>query len=190
MPLALIPQILFSGFVVALPEMPESARVFSHFVPSSSAQRLVDLANIAGKRVPLMAKDTEIPMFFWTDEQLNPFPFSGSYSHASDVPDKNGTIYTEIDEYNTSWQNWIVDVPRLGRHDPTSVDPSFKEKNYIRKRSDIAGDLKAGSEFNLDGRARPAALGLLLWSAFCYLIIWLGLSLAQPAPLRPRWLQR
>jgi ABC-type multidrug transport system ATPase subunit len=189
-PLALIPQILFSGFVVVLPEMPESARVFSHFVPSASAQRLVDLSNISGKRVPLMAKDTEIPMFFWTDEQLNPFPFSGTHSHANDLPDKNGTIYTEIDEYNTSWQNWIVDVPRLGRHDPTSVDPSFKVKNYIRKRSDIAGDLKAGAEFNLDGRAYPAVLGLLLWSAFCYWIIWLGLSLAQPAPLRPRWLQR
>jgi hypothetical protein len=35
-----------------------------------------------------------------------------------------------------------------------------------------------------------AAAALGIWSLICYAVTWLGLSLAQPAPLRPAWLRR
>lgn len=183
-PLALIPQILFSGFVVVQPEMPESARVFSQAVPSACAQRLVDLSSLAGKRIPLMTDDTEVPMFFWTNEQLKPHLTPGRKALGGAVRDLGG-MYREIDEYNTAWQNSLVDPGRMGAHKPGKT-----EQDYVRRRADIAGGQEAGDEFDSLRFAGQGILGLAVWIGVCYLMIWLGLSLAQPAPLRPRWLQR
>jgi hypothetical protein len=183
-PLALIPQILFSGFVVVQPEMPESARVFSQAVPSACAQRLVDLSNLAGKRIPLMTNDTEVPMFFWTDEYLKPYPTPGRKALGGGGRELGG-VYREIDEYNTAWQNSLVEPGRIGTH-----QPGKSKEDYVRRRADIAGGKEAGDEFDPQRFAGPGILGLVLWIGVCYLMIWLGLSLAQPAPLRPRWLQR
>ncbi|WP_395735943.1 ATP-binding cassette domain-containing protein [Prosthecobacter sp.] len=183
-PLALIPQILFSGFVVIQPEMPDSARIFSCFVPSSCAQRLVDLSNLAGKRVPLMTDDTEVPMFFWTNQQLKPYLTPGRKIKDAEQRERAGGVYREIDEYNTAWQNSLIDPRRLGDHKPGDEDV-----DYVKRRDDIANGKEAGDVFDPQIFAGPSIVGLGVWTGFCYLVIWLGLSLAQPAPLRPRWLQ-
>lgn len=184
-PLALIPQILFSGFVVVQPEMPDSARSFSGLVPSACAQRLVDLSNLSGKRVPLMTDDTEVPMFFWTNQQLKPYLTPGRKIKDSEGREFAGGVYREIDEYNTAWQNSLIDPGRLGDH-----KPGDKNNDYVRRRDDIAGGKEAGDVFDARLLVGPSILGLAAWIGFCYLVIWFGLSLAQPAPLRPGWFRR
>lgn len=186
-PLALIPQILFSGFVVTLPEMPTLARYFSYLVPSASAQRLIDAANIAGKRVPLMTDKTEVPLFFWTnfkkdnngeweirpgtnEQRLEPKPVK--------VDEK--LSYRELDEYNTSWQNIFVNLNKVGTYKPQN------EEEYVAHRNDVKE--KAGDLYNDPMlQSLGAIAGLIFWILACYGIIWFGLAMAQPAPLRPRW---
>ena len=79
----------------------------------------------------------------------------------------------------------MVDPKRFGMH-----KPGKSEQDYVRRRADIVGGKEAGDEFDSQRFAVPGILGLALWIGACYLMIWLGLSLAQPAPLRPRWLQK
>lgn len=185
-PLALIPQILFSGFVVTRPEMPDSARLFSFLVPSASAQRLVDLANIDSKPLPVMTDDTEVPMFFWTDDTLRPRRTAGVHPP---LQGSSSRRYRELDEYNTSWQNSLVEPSRLGEHVP-GEDASGEERDYVRSRKDIVDQLEAGQTFDAGSQVWLAASALCLWSILCYAVTWLGLSLAQPAPLRPAWLRK
>jgi ABC-type multidrug transport system ATPase subunit len=183
-PLALIPQILFSGFVVTRPDMPDSARLFSFLVPSASAQHLIDLANIHQKAVPVMTDDTEVPMFFATDDTLRPRRTPGIHQSASGAPKR----YRELDEYNTSWQNSVVDCSQLGNHAP-NADDEANRKDYVRRRDDIFPPLEAGKDFDAGAQVSSAVISLGIWSLTCYAITWLGLALAQPAPLRPGWLR-
>lgn len=189
-PLALIPQILFSGFVVTRPDMPDSARLFSLVVPSASAQRLIDLANVHQKPVPVMTDDTEVPMFFSTDETLRPLRTPGTGPKASGTSKR----YRELDEYNTSWQNSVVDPAQLGAHKP-SVEEGADKKDYVKSRDDLlplwqASQWPAGQPYDASPQVSGAAIALGVWSLICYAVTWLGLSLAQPAPLRPAWLRR
>lgn len=184
-PLALIPQILFSGFVVTRPDMPDTARAFSLIVPSASAQRLIDLANVHQKTVPVMTDDTEVPMFFSTDDTLRPRRTAGIHQKSSGFSRR----FRELDEYNTSWQNSVVDAARLGAHAP-SVEQGAEKKDYVRRRDDLLPDLQAGQDYDASFQVVPSAVALCIWSLICYAVTWLGLSLAQPAPLRPAWLRR
>jgi len=184
-PLALIPQILFSGFVVTRPDMPASARAFSLIVPSASAQRLIDLANIHQKTIPVMTDDTEVPMFFSTDDTLRPRRTPGIHQRASGSSKR----YRELDEYNTSWQNSLVDPIRLGAHAP-ALEEGSDEKDYVKRRDDILSPWQAGQDYDASSQVFMAAAALGIWSLICYAVTWLGLSLAQPAPRRPAWLRR
>jgi hypothetical protein len=132
-----------------------------------------------------MTDDTEVPMFFDTDEQLRPRLTPGIHQKASGTSKR----YRELDEYNTAWQNSVVEPLLLGSHKPGGEDGS-DEKDYVQRRNDILEPLKAGQSFNAGPQVSMAAAALGIWSLICYAVTWLGLSLAQPAPLRPAWLRR
>ncbi len=199
-PLALIPQILFSGFVVTLPEMPDYARHFSHLVPSASAQHLIDIANVTGKRIPLMTDKTETPMFFWTRFSKEDGPeikLDPKGLEPEDVKGRHGSkdwSYRELDEYNTSWQNIIVNADKVGTFDPGNSKKGNDDESHVYARADI---LNPGGKAAESGQtctplthALPSVISLLSWIAVCYALIWCGLSLAQPAILRPRWMAK
>ena len=203
-PLVLIPQILFSGFVVTLPEMPPLARFFSHAVPSASAQRLLDAGNIAGARMPLMTDKTEVPMFFWTDFKET-IPGGSANTLVPLAVKKNLRVngrmepmrYREVDEYATSWQNVAIDASQIGKvmlptHSGKKADPGnageaedSTTKNYLYRRPDVS--IEAGELYPVSGTAVLSVISLLLWVAACYGIIYVGLTLAQPETLRPKW---
>ena len=62
-PLMLIPQILFGGFVVTLPEMSRSVRRFSPFMPSNASEKIMEVAQIFGQPTPYLSNTTKIPVF-------------------------------------------------------------------------------------------------------------------------------
>ncbi|MDB6069257.1 MAG: hypothetical protein JWL81_428 [Verrucomicrobiales bacterium] len=73
-PLMLIPQILFGGFVVTLPEMSRSVRGFSPFMPSNAAEKVMEVAQIYGQQTPYLSNSTKIPVFLTPDaaqEEVN-----------------------------------------------------------------------------------------------------------------------
>ena len=197
-PLLLIPQILFSGFVVTLPEMPMTARFFSHFVPSSGAQRLLDAGNVLSRRVPLMTEKTRVPLFFETaferdrNGQWDILP--GKYPDRLKPATLSG--YNEIEEYNTAWQNIVVIPSKIGAmalptysdQHPTSSPRSTEDKNFLYERPDVR--YRAGE---IAGATEQVTLGLctlLGWIAVCFVVIWRGLVLAQPETLQPKWVRR
>ncbi len=200
-PLALIPQILFSGFVVTRPEMPPLARSISAAVPSAKAQRLVDLALVSEQRVPLMTDETEVPLFFWTDfakdtsgrweitpgtnaDRLKPKRTSGQQSEDARGRPSRERRYREIDESNTAWQNILVLPERVGTHQPAKDSPSV---DYVTRRADVPDGVTAGDLQESLSLAKPVALHLLGWAAAFYLITLIGLMRSQPATKLPRW---
>lgn len=190
-PLVLIPQILFSGFVVTLPEMPTWARVFSYAVPSASAQRLLDAGNVSDKRVPLMTDRTEVPLFFATEFERENGKWDiqpGTNAHKL-VPEesigrskKSDNKYRELDEYNTAWQNTVVDSAAVGF---TSL-PTPGKDNFVYERKDVPTH-KSGDLYRPFSSSVTASISLLAWVVICYSVIWAGLTLAQPETLHPAW---
>lgn len=196
-PLVLIPQILFSGFVVTLPEMPMLARLFSYAVPSASAQRLLDAGNIAGKRVPLMTDKTEVPMFYWTDFGDTNAGKAATKLVPLKVPPKlsldgESTYYRELDEYATAWQNLTINAAKVGKERlPTRMEQYGKDSEsspYLFKRPDVLSE--AGSNHQILQEVLLGILSLLGWVVLCYTVIWAGLALAQPETLHPPWARR
>jgi ABC-type multidrug transport system ATPase subunit len=66
-PLVLIPQILFGGYVVSLPEMPKTVRAFSYFMPSFAAERIMEVSHLYGQPVPKMTNKSKVPVFLSPD---------------------------------------------------------------------------------------------------------------------------
>lgn len=203
-PLALIPQILFSGFVVTRPEMPPVARSISHWVPSSYAQRLLDLALVAEQRVPLMTDETEVPLFFWTDftkdasgrwdikpgtnaDRLKPKRTSGQQSEDAWGRPSLDRRYREIDESNTAWQNTLVVPELVGTHQPAKDSVS---QDYVIRRNDVSDGVTAGDLHESISQAKLVGLELLGWGLVFHLITLFGLLRSQPATMLPRWLLR
>ncbi len=63
MPLSLIPQILFGGVVLSLPELSRGARAACMVIPSFSCERLMDVSNVYGQALPLLSNRTKLPLF-------------------------------------------------------------------------------------------------------------------------------
>ena len=177
-PLILIPQILFSGFVVPLPDMPAAARVFSSVVPSGAAQRMLDAAWIWERPLPAMVDESRVPMFWLSDER-------GS------VIQPEGKQTRQIDEFNTAWQNLAVNFDRIGDHAPAKKTSS-EATTY---RPDVHwGDDKilrrSGDKFEEHAARRPGPITLGIWIAICYVAVWFGMVLAQPEAYAPAWARR
>lgn len=179
-PLILIPQILFAGFVVPLADMPASVRLASRLIPSASSQRLLDLGHIIGRPMPVMTHNTEIPLFWETDAGSAPVPHA--IKRPMEKSDSAGNTEREINEVshlNRAWQNMAVDHSSIGHFVPPKPNG---ESIYVTKRPDVPGT--AGDNFNDIAQARLPILLLAAWITAAYVIIWTGL--VRRDPLRSR----
>ena len=68
-PLLLIPQILFGGVVLSLPELSRGARAACMVIPSFSCERLMDVSNVYGQALPLLSNRTKLPLFLTPGEK-------------------------------------------------------------------------------------------------------------------------
>ncbi|OYW73445.1 MAG: hypothetical protein B7Z37_21365 [Verrucomicrobia bacterium 12-59-8] len=167
-PLLLIPQILFGGFMVTLPEMGTLCRRVSHFVPSSAAQRIAEAAAVYGQRVPLISNRSRIPIFM---EGYETVTWGGPTQEKSED-------YQRVSPVNTALQNLIVKGALSGKREKEK-DADGNELESVETRADIAPYVQAMPVTDLSP-VRRAGLVLLGWVLLCYLISLQGLKLKQP----------
>src|SRR5438093_2389664 len=108
-PLVLIPQILFGGVVVTVPDMSKSVRAFSHIMPSFAAQRIMDTAAMYGLTTPFLTNRTKTPVFLTSRGEKETIEWkegNESLSHS----------YDKLSPVNMSWQNIAVVPGWLGQH--------------------------------------------------------------------------
>lgn len=169
-PLLLIPQILFGGFVINLPEMPKSVQSVARFFPSFSCQRLADVSYLYGREVPFLTNKTKTPQFLTTD---------GSKERVKWEQDgrKFSQAFEKISDANVAWQNLVVDPGVLGQHKqhrtPGSSLGSYDYPESISDRRDVLLD-KGTSYLNTNAVGRPL-ITLGSWVAICYLTIIVGI---------------
>ena len=176
-PLILIPQILFGGFVITVPEMSTAVYRFSHLVPSFSAQRVMDVSNIYGQATPFLTNRTKIPLFLTADGGKEKIEWEEGGR-------KRSQEYDKISFFNTSWQNLIVYPERVGQHkeDSTRVengDSDFRieYRDTTSSRYDVR--YTKGTVFRFLLPAQLALLTLVGWAVVCYGVILFGLQSKQ-----------
>ncbi len=175
-PLLLIPQILFGGVVLSLPELSRGARAVCAVIPSFSCQRLMDVSNVYGQAVPLLSNRTKIPLFLTPGEkEAVQWRVSGR---------EFTEYYDKLSPGNTSWQNLAVFPFAVGRHRHvfstvrTSAGSTRKLFNETTETRDDVRYSKGRIFLNL-APARTSAAVLGGWIALCYAGAILSLSLRQ-----------
>ncbi len=179
-PLILIPQILFAGFVVPLADMPASVRMFSHAIPSASAQRLLDLGHIIGKPMPVMTHNTRVPLFWETKQDMEATEEANRWRPRSySIPlEKEGSRddISEVSSLNRGWQNLAVNHAAIGQ---SAAPRPGGEDVHVSKRPDVP-DHKAGDPFT---SMSPAWMSMALlggWLVAAYVAITVGLLRRDP----------
>lgn len=175
-PLLLIPQILFGGVVLSLPELSQGARALCEIIPSFSCQRLMDVSNVYGQALPLLSNRTKIPLFLTPGEKE---------SIRWEVAGREYTeYYDELSPANTSWQNLAVFPFAVGqhRHDYSQVETSAGSLRKIysettESRSDVK--YSKGRIFLNTNPVWASVLVLGTWIGLCYVGTLLALSLRQ-----------
>ncbi len=173
-PLILIPQILFGGFVITVPEMSMGVYRFSHFVPSFSAQRIMDVSNVYGQATPFLTNRTKIPLFLTSDGSKEKLAWEENGRPRSQE-------YDRLSLFNTSWQNLIVFPDRVGQHkqEGTRVENGDRDfrieyRDTVISRYDVR--YSKGTVFRFLLPAQLALLTLAAWTAVCYAATLLGLQ--------------
>jgi ABC-type multidrug transport system ATPase subunit len=173
-PLVLIPQILFGGVVVAVPDMSRSVWAFSHAMPSFSAQRVMDVASLYGLTTPFLTNRTKTPQFLTSrgDKETIEWQSDGrSYSQS----------YDKVSPVNTSWQNMAVIPERLGQHKQVGdrVDNGFRieYRDTVETRHDVR--FSKGTNFRSVQAVGLGITVLMLWDVACYVTILSALSRKQ-----------
>ena len=176
-PLILIPQILFGGFVITVPEMSSGVYRFSHWVPSFSAQRIMDVSNVYGQATPFLTNRTKVPLFLTSDGGKEKLAWEENGRARSQE-------YDRISFFNTSWQNLIVLPGRVGQHKQEGTRVENGDRNFrieyrdtVSSRNDVR--YTKGTVFRFLWPAQLALLTLAAWVAGCYLAILLGLQAKQ-----------
>ncbi|MGF1657122.1 MAG: ATP-binding cassette domain-containing protein [Verrucomicrobiales bacterium] len=170
-PLILIPQILFGGFVVTLADMSPEARAFSRVMPSASLQRVMEVSQLYGMATPFLSNRTKTPLFLTADGrqdivrwELEGIAFSQDYYALSD--------------FNTAWQNRAIVPERLGQHkrefDRIVGSSQRIERDIVSRRHDVIY-LKGTPFFHL-GALQAAWIALGGCALLCYVVTLLGLS--------------
>lgn len=171
-PLILIPQILFGGYVVTRPEMSAATRMVSQFIPSSAAQRITEVASIFGQSVPVVTNRTKAPVFI-----------KGGVETVKWVEDgkEQSEDYEKLAVHNTAFQNLIVNPALIGQRkkEMESAGDERREKDNVKSRRDIEPYTQGISCTDL-APARNAALMLLGWLAACYAVSLIYLNRKQP----------
>lgn len=173
-PLVLIPQILFGGIVVSVPDMTKSVFIFSHVMPSFSAQRIMDVSSIYGLLTPSLTNRTKKPLFLTSrgeKENVEWEEDGHSFSQA----------YDKLSPVNVSWQNLAVISDRLGQHkqvgDRSEDGFSIFYRDTIESRRDVR--FAKGTIFCSLNPFHIAISTLCGWVALCYLTILFGLKAKQ-----------
>jgi ABC-type multidrug transport system ATPase subunit len=175
-PLLLIPQILFGGVVLSLPELSAGARAVCQIIPSFSCQRLMDVSIVFGQAVPLLSNRTKIPLFLTPGEKESVRWTLGGTEYSES--------YDELSPANTSWQNLAVFPHAVGRHrhefsevrtDEGSIRQIFNETS--ESRDDVR--YSKGRVF-LNPRPVIASCAVAaFWLALCYSATSVALTLRQ-----------
>jgi ABC-type multidrug transport system ATPase subunit len=168
-PLVLIPQILFGGLVVPIPEMASSVRLFSKIMPSFSAQQIADVAAIFGMDAPAFTNRTKTPVFLSSlGEKESVTWVEGQEELSQD--------YDKVAATNTSWQNLAVLPHKVGQHKWEQKQGAADTVVYpdsVQKRGDVA--IRKGVPY-IDMRpVRRAATAILVWLGVCYGVTLLSL---------------
>ena len=178
-PLILIPQILFGGFVVTRPEMTWSVRGFSTIVPSFNAQRMMDVSMLYGQRVPRIANDTKVPVFLGSlDEEKEKVKWHLGSQQGSQTALVEET-YDKVSDRNKSWQNLTVLAEIAGQRKKEFSPGSGKSNDVdsVESRTDVLYR-KDDMYFDL-APASAAASVLAIWIAASYVVTFFGLRLKQ-----------
>lgn len=178
-PLILIPQILLGGFVVTLSEMNPAVRYFSMAMPSAASQRVLDVANVYGQRVPKMTNLTRIPSFLSNEkgkrgeETMEWFDVPANLNRRS--------TFDKISPYNTAWQNLVIDHARVGQHEQESSLQASGASEQKPRTTDRRGDVPI-PRHTLYQNLQPALnafLVLAAWFLGCYAVISVALIRKQ-----------
>jgi ABC transport system ATP-binding/permease protein len=173
-PLVLIPQILFGGVVVTVPDMSKSVRAFSHVMPSFAAQRIMDTAALYGLTTPFLSNRTKTPLFLTSRGEKETIEWKEADRSFSQSYDKLSPV-------NISWQNIAVVPGQLGQHKQAgerSADGFHIEyRDTIERRHDVR--FSKGTPFWSLQSAQFATGILIFWNVACYGVILLGLARKQ-----------
>jgi hypothetical protein len=173
-PLVLIPQILFGGIVVQVPDMSRSVRAFSQFMPSFAAQRIMDVGSLYGLSVPLLSNRTKTPVFLTSRGEKERVEWKDKGRDYSEVFDKLSLV-------NTSFQNVLVIPERLGQHkrvgDRSADGMHIEYRDTVETRRDVR--FTKGTLFRSLQPFQLALLTLAVWAAFSYVVIYFGLRAKQ-----------
>lgn len=173
-PLVLIPQILFGGVVVSVPDMTKSVLAFSHAMPSFSAQRIMDVSSLYGLFTPFLTNRTKKPLFLTSRGEKENMEWeidARSFSQA----------YDKLSPVNTSWQNLAVIPERLGQHKQVGdrSDDGFRisYRDTVESRRDVR--FTKGTTFRSLSAFQVGITVLGGWVVVCYLTILFGLKAKQ-----------
>lgn len=173
-PLVLIPQILFGGFVVTRPEMAHSVRLASLAIPSHAAQRIMDVANLFGQTTPRMSNRTKYAVFLTPggDQETVEWTVAGQ---------KLSEKYDIVSDHNNSWQNLLIFPGHAGehRHAYQMVNRKRLYDDSVERRDDVRYPM--GLLYVHLGPVGYGAGMLAVWLLACYGIVWWGLSSGQRA---------
>ena len=167
-PLVLIPQILFGGFVVTRPEMTASVRLASTIVPSYCAQRMMDVAGIYGQTTPRISNRTKYPVFLTPTGEQEAVTWTEAGKEFTEKYDK-------VSDWNVSWQNLVVFPTRVGQHHHLFAmrrgvkvyDQSTEQRNDVR--------YEMGALYRFIDPATVSFLILGGWIVCCYGVTIFGL---------------
>ncbi|MGE9267220.1 MAG: ATP-binding cassette domain-containing protein [Verrucomicrobiales bacterium] len=169
-PLLLIPQILFGGYVVPLIDMDALRRSVAQIFPSYAGQRLIDVSHVYGRRLPRIANETENPVFLSPEGDKEVIEWQEGGRELSENYDK-------FSDVNRSWQNLAVYMERVGQRkkerEAGSQLGQYITPSSVDERADVK--YKHGTVY-----ANPApaqhGLGILsAWFGLCLVLTYLSL---------------
>ena len=173
-PLVLIPQILFGGVVVTVPDMSRSVRAFSYAMPSFAAQRIMDTASLYGLVTPFLTNRTKTPVFLTSRGEKETIEWK-------DADRSFSQSYDKLSPVNMSWQNIAVIPGQLGQHkqagDRSADGFHIEYRDTIDSRHDVR--FSKGTPFWSLQSVQIATGILIFWNVACYGIILLGLARKQ-----------
>ena len=172
-PLVLIPQILFGGMVIRVPEMSRGVRHFSKIMPSFAAQRIADVSAIFGMDTPALTNRTKTPIFLSSLGEKETVTWEERDSQRSQDYDK-------VSDVNSPWQNLTVLAERLGQHKWQTAAGGGGEPVYpdsVSQRRDVR--IRKGTPYLDLAPFRSATLTLLGWVGMCYAVLLAGLHSKQ-----------
>lgn len=173
-PLLLIPQILFGGYVVTLPKMSASVRSVSTALPSNGCQRIIDVSNLYGRATPLMTNLTKHPIFLTLDGKEEEIKWKTANQEHSEKFKRESYV-------NTSWQNLAVIPAKVGEHQKETElagvnnmgSQIVKERDTTSVRNDVR--YAKGTPYLFLFPAMVSTWILLAWLLVCYMIALVGI---------------